>query len=544
MCGDGACWPAGDPILNTAGIEGRFAPKSFAVVSNIRSSAFASKIDASMEAAINERKTNQESWGTTALEQRRERTCRHLAAIAARRETWIRRNRYYYELLGRLLRFLVEPQKKVLSVRCGTGFHLAAVSPKQGKGVDLCAEIVEIARQQNPSFEFAVTFPDEEEFREQFGSSEKFDYIIFSNIGDTVDALQALRNLRPLCLRHTRVLVETYNHLWEPVVTFAEWIGMKVPTTEQNWLSIADIQNLMKLAGFEALETHRIVILPKYVPLVSAFLNRFCARLPLLKRLCMTQIVVGRILQPPVPKEELSVSVIVPCKDEKENVEDAAQRIPPLGRQTEIIFCDDQSSDGTAEEVLRVQSLYPDKDIRLERGPGVCKSRNVWKGFDAATGDILMILDADLTTIPEELPYFIDVIASGQAEFVNGSRLVYPVPKGAMTTANMLGNKCFSVAFTYLLGQRVKDTLCGTKVLWRSDWERIKPMLGNWGVEDRWGDYELLFGAAKLNLKILDLPVHYQERIYGSTKMTRVFRNGLVMLKMCWHGFLKLKLGY
>jgi glycosyltransferase involved in cell wall biosynthesis len=319
---------------------------------------------------------------------------------------------------------------------------------------------------------------------------------------------------------------------------------MKVPRTEQNWLSTLDIANLLKLAGFEALETHRIVIVPKYVPLVSAFLNRFCARLPLLKRLCMTQVVIARLLPTLVPKEELSVSVIVPCKDEKGNVEDAAQRIPQMGRQTEIIFCDDRSTDGTTEEVLRMQSVYSEKDIHLERGPGVCKSRNVWTGFDAATGDILMILDADLTTIPEELPYFLDVIAAGEAEFVNGSRLVYPVPKGAMTTANMLGNKFFSIAFTYLLGQRVKDTLCGTKVLWRSDWERIKPMLGSWGIEDRWGDYELLFGAAKLNLKILDLPVHYQERTYGSTKMTRVFRNGLVMLKMCWHGFLKLKLGY
>ena len=497
-----------------------------------------------MEAVLNEPQARRSIWGPAALEQRRERTRNHLAKIAVHREGWINRNRYYYDLLNRLLRFLVEPQKRVLSVRCGTGNLLAVVQPSKGKGIDICPEIVEIAQQRNPSFEFAVAFPDKEEFCPAVGQEAKFDYILFNDIGDTVDVLQALRNLKPLCQRHTRVLVITYNRLWEPLVTFAEWIGMKVPRTEQNWLSTVDIANLLKLAGFEALETHRIVILPKYVPLVSAFLNRFCARLPLLKRLCMTQVVVGRLVPPPIPKEELSISVIVPCKDEMGNVEDAAQRIPQLGRQTEIIFCDDQSTDGTAEEVLRVQALYPDKNIRLERGPGICKSRNVWTGFDAATGDILMILDADLTTIPEELPYFVDVIASGQAEFVNGSRLVYPVPKGAMTTANMLGNKFFSVAFTYLLGQHVKDTLCGTKVFWRSDWERIRPMLGSWGIEDRWGDYELLFGAAKLNLKILDLPVHYQERIYGSTKMTRVFRNGLVMLKMCWHGFLKLRLGY
>ena len=484
------------------------------------------------------------TWGPAALEQRRERTRDRLIKIAARREDWISRNKYYYKLLSRLLRFLVEPQRKVLSVRCGTANLLAVVQPSKGKGVDICAEIVEIARQRNPSFEFAVAFPDKKEFQQAFTPDEKFDYILFNEIGDIVDVLQALRNLRPLCQRHTRVLLTTYNHLWEPLVTFAEWIGMKVPRTEQNWLSTRDIRNLLKLSGFEALETHRIVLLPKYLPLLSGFLNRFCARLPFLSKLCMTQVVVARMLPPQVLPEELAVSVVVPCKNEKGNVEDAVRRIPALAGRTEIIFCDDQSTDGTAEEVVRVQSLNPEKQIRLEHGPGVCKSQNVWRGFNAAAGDILMILDADLTTIPEELPYFIDVIVSGQAEFVNGSRLIYPVPKGAMNTANMLGNKFFSLAFTYLLGQRVKDTLCGTKVLWRSDWERIKPMLGSWGTEDRWGDYELLFGAAKLNLKILDLPVHYQERIYGSTKMTRVFRNGLVMLKMCWHGFLKLKLGY
>jgi 2-polyprenyl-3-methyl-5-hydroxy-6-metoxy-1,4-benzoquinol methylase len=497
-----------------------------------------------METVLKEREVNREVSGPAALEQRRERTRNHLAGIASRRESWIERNRYYYELLSRLLRFLVEPEKKVLSVRCGIGNLLAAVRPSNGKGIDICAEIVEIAQQRNPSFNFAVAFPDKDEFGKLFSREEKFDYILFSDIGDTVDVLQAFQNLRPLCCRHTRLLISTYNPLWEPLVTIAEWLGMKVPQVEQNWLSGADIRNLLGLAGFEALGTHQIVLLPKYVPLLSNFLNRFCARLPFLHKLCMTQVVVARILPPAAPKEELSVSVIIPCKDEKGNVEDAVRRVPQLGGETEIIFCDDQSTDGTAEEVLRVAALYPERHVRLEHGPGICKSKNVWTGFNEATGDVLMILDADLTTMPEELIYFMEVIASGQAEFVNGSRLIYPVPKGAMKGINMLGNKFFSLAFSYLLGQRVKDTLCGTKVLWRSDWGRIKPMLGSWGIEDRWGDYELLFGASKLNLRIVDLPVHYQERIYGTTKMTRVFHNGLVMLRMCWHGFLKLKLGY
>jgi SAM-dependent methyltransferase len=439
---------------------------------------------------------------------------------------------------------LVEPQKKVLSVRCGTGALLSAVSPREGKGVDISADMVRLAQQRSPTFTFGVAFPDTNEFLELFEDNETFDYILFSDIGDTVDVIGALRNLKPLCQRHTRLLISTYNHLWEPLVTVAEWLGMKVPQVEQNWLSGADIRNLLSLAGFEALETHRIVLFPKYVPILSNFLNRFCARLPFLNKLCMTQVLTARAIPQPTPRENLSISVIIPCKDEKGNIEDAVRRIPRLAGRTEIIFCDDKSSDGTSEEVRRIRSLYLDKEIRLEEGPGICKSKNVWTGFEAATGDVLMILDADLTTMPEELVYFVDLIASGRAEFVNGSRLIYPVPKGAMKGANMLGNKVFSLAFSYLLGQRVKDTLCGTKVLWKTDWRRIKPMLGSWGIEDRWGDYELLFGASKLNLRIIDLPVHYQERIYGTTKMTRVFHHGLVMLRMCWHGFLKLKLGY
>jgi SAM-dependent methyltransferase len=482
-------------------------------------------------------------WGPAAFEQRRERTRQHQVAIAAERESWINRNTYYYELLTRLFRFLVEPKKRVLSVRCGTGVLLSAVSPREGKGVDISIDMVRIAEQRNPTFSFAVAFPDTSEFLELFADKETFDYILFSDIGDTVDVIGALRNLRTLCQRHTRLLISTYNHLWEPLVTIAEWLGMKVPQVEQNWLSGADIRNLLRLADFEALENHQIVLLPKYVPLLSSFLNQFCARLPFLNKLCMTQVLTARAIPQPIARDNLSVSIIIPCKDEKGNVEDAVRRIPRLAGRTEIIFCDDKSSDGTAEEVRRVRSVYPEQEIRLENGPGVCKSKNVWTGFNASTGDILIILDADLTTMPEELVYFVEVIASGRAEFVNGSRLVYPVPKGAMRAANMLGNKFFSLAFSYLLGQRVKDTLCGTKVLWRSDWERIKPMVGSWGIEDRWGDYELLFGASKLNLRIVDLPVHYQERIYGTTKMTKVFHHGLVMLRMCWHGFVKLKLG-
>lgn len=502
-------------------------------------------LTAELSENVTPRPASASPWGSAALDDRRRRSADHLARVAGKREYWIDHNSYYYGLLTRLLRFLVEPGKRVLLLRSSTGTLLESVQPAEGVGLEICQELIDLAKQRHPQFTYALGFPDTDEPLAQLANPEqRFDYILFSEIDDTVDVQRALQNIRQLCARHTRLVIITYNKLWEPLVTLAEWLGMKVPRVEQNWLSAADIHNLLSLSGFEVLGSRRIVLCPKYIPLLSAFLNGFCARLPGLNRLCMTEAHVARVIPPPADRNKLTVSVIVPCKDERGNIEEAVRRIPDLAGKSEIIFCDDHSTDGTADKVREMQARHPDRDIRLEFGPGICKSRNVWTGFDAAKGDILAILDADLTTMPEELPYFIDALAAGTAEFVNGSRLIYPVPRAAMKGLNMLGNKFFSLAFSYLLNQRVKDTLCGTKVLWRSDWERIKPLRGRWGTEDRWGDYELLFGAAKLNLRIIDLPVHYQERIYGTTKMTRVFQNGMVMLRMCWHGFIKLKLGY
>lgn len=213
-----------------------------------------------------------------------------------------------------------------------------------------------------------------------------------------------------------------------------------------------------------------------------------------------------------------------------------------MGRRTEIIFCDDKSTDGTGDKVRRLQELNASRDIKLYDGPGVCKALNVWSGFDRAEGDILMILDADLTTMPEELPYFYDAIETGKAEFVNGTRFVFPMEGAAMKPLNIIGNRFFSALFSILLGETISDTLCGTKVLWRRDWPAIRVLSGRWGTNDRWGDYDLLFGAAKLHLRILDLPMHYQERFSGETRMTGRLRNGLIMLRMCWAAFLKFKL--
>jgi hypothetical protein len=475
-----------------------------------------------------------EGWGPAALDEIRRARREHQASIAARRDEWIRANRYFYSRLQRVLQFIVEPHKRVLEIRCETGHQLASVMPSAGVGVEISDEMVECARQQNPELRFVKSDP------ETLALNETFDYILFNHIFDTVDILQAFERIRQHCTSETQVVVINYNHLWEPILEMASKIGLRSRFVEPNWVSENDVRGFLKLAGFRPVRKHRLLLFPKWIPIFSSVMNDFVARLPGLRKLCLMHIMVAKPIAEPKREEDLTVSVIIPCRNEVGNVRHAVRRLPPMGKHTEILFCDDKSTDGTPDEVRRMQTACRDKDIRLLEGPGICKAENVWTGFRAARGDVLMILDADLTVMPEELPMFLLALATSRGDFVNGSRLVYPMQHLAMKFANIIGNKFFGVVFSFLLDQRIKDTLCGTKVLWRKDWLRMEAQLGSWGIKDLWGDYELLFGASKLHLEIVEVPVHYQERIHGVTKMTKVFSNGLRMLRICWHAWYRL----
>jgi hypothetical protein len=485
--------------------------------------------------AAEQQKRPNEHPGTRALREMREARREFQDAVAAQRDKWILSNRYFYDRLKRLLQFIVEPRKRVLNVRCETGHLLASVSPEYGMGVEISDTMVSSAREKYPHMHFLKSDPEDLEL------GETFDYIMFSHIFDTVDILRALERIRQHCAADTQLVIINYNQLWQPILTWASRVGLRSRFVEPNWISENDIRNFLKLAGFRLVHKHRLFLFPKNVPLFSFLMNDVLARLPGLQRLCLMQVIVARMMPMPEFEDDATVSVIVPCRNEAGNVEAAVQRIPHMGRHTEIIFCDDKSTDGTANEVCRMQTVYPEKDIRLVDGPGICKAENVWAGFRASRGDILMILDADLTVMPEALPAFYRALVTGRGDFVNGSRLVYPMRQDAMKSANMIGNKFFGMVFSFLLDQRIKDTLCGTKVLWRRDWLRMEPNLGRWGIQDLWGDYELLFGASKLHLEIVEVPVHYQERIYGVTKMTRVFTNGLRMLRICWHAWRRME---
>ncbi len=454
-------------------------------------------------------------------------------SIASTRDQWIEKNWYYHQELARTLSFFVPPESSVLEIGSSTGVLLNALKPKRGLGVDISPAMVAAARQKYSHLEFRVD--DVEDLK----TDEKFDYVILSDvIGFLNDVQQSFENLHRVCHPSTRLLITHFHYLWEPILNAAERAGKKAKQPLLNWLTPADIANLLELSRFEAIRTNARLLLPVHVPVVSTFCNRFLANLPLVRNLALLRVIVAR---PRMDQfRSLSCSVVVPCRNERGNVEAAVARIPKVGHETEIIFVEGGSNDGTREEIERVIAANPQRNIQLVIQDGRGKGNAVRRGFQAAKGDLLMILDGDLSVDPEELPKFYEAIANGTADFVHGSRLVYPMQDEAMRFLNLLGNRFFSIVFTYLLDQSFKDTLCGTKVLLRSDYEKVAANRSYFGDFDPFGDFDLIFGAAKLNLKIIEIPIHYRARTYGTTNISR-FRHGLLLLRMAWYAMWKIK---
>lgn len=463
---------------------------------------------------------------------------KYFDAQAEERENWKSFNNYYHSSLEDYCRQLIPPGRKVLEIGCGEGDLLAAVKPSFGVGVDVSSEATKIASCKHSHLHFVSGYA------EHLPLQGSFDYIILSDtIGLLDDVQRVFEQLRAVMKPNTRVIITYYNFFWEPIVRLAEMFGMKQPMGEQNWLAPSDQENMLSLANLEVVRRFNRLLVPVRIPGVSWFCNRILSQFPLIHRLCLSHFLVARPNQLCFPsRKDCSCSIMIPTRNERDNIKELVARIPKLGSRTEIVFVDGNSTDGTVEAIESVISQgRDDMEIRLiHQGSGVGKGDAVRKGFAASKGDILMILDSDISVAPEDVAKFYRVLADGKGEFANGSRLVYPLEDQAMRTLNILGNKAFSLLFSWLLGQPFRDTLCGTKAIFREDYERLVAERKYFGDFDPFGDFDLIFGAVRMNLKIVQVPVRYYARTYGTTKISR-FQHGWLLLRMCWVAARKLK---
>lgn len=440
--------------------------------------------------------------------------------------------RQYRKILARYYNLLIPAEASVLEIGCGSGELLAQLHARDKVGIDLSPRQIEAAQKRVPNAQF-LGQPGE-----LLELGRTFDVIIISDtLNLAADVQHLLSQLHQVARPDTRLLINFQNSLWRPLLSAVRRLGFKAPQPQNSWLSSSDVLNLLRLAEWDVVVRQNRILIPFRAAGVGTFINRWLA--PLLQWFCLTVFIVARP-ERKTPTKPLSVSVIIPARNEAGNIASAVQRTPELGAGTEIIFVEGHSRDNTWAEIQRVVAENPSRKIKALQQTGRGKGDAVRAGFAAATGDILMILDADLTMPPEELPKFYDVIASGRAEFANGVRLVYPMEQEAMQFANLCANKAFGLIFSWLMGQPVKDTLCGTKVLSRAHYEKIAANRSYFGNFDPFGDFDLLFGAAKLNLKIADVPIRYRERTYGTTNIQR-WRHGWLLLRMVTFAARKLK---
>jgi SAM-dependent methyltransferase len=458
--------------------------------------------------------------------------------VAGDRQRWIDRNAYFYGDHYRYLRFLVPRGARVLDLGCGIGDVVAALDPAEAAGVDLSPAMIDIARSRHPRFTWLVGDVEDPALLARLKGP--FDVIILSDtIGWLEDVAGTIERLHVLCTPDTRLIVSYYSRAWVPFLFVAGQLGLKQAQLPSNWLSSGDIANLLSLADFEVVKQEWRQLIPKRWLGLGPLVNRSVATLPVLRRLCLRHYVVARPRRDrtgPAP----SVTVVIPCRNERGNIAEAIARMPRFADDMEILFVEGHSSDDTYAEIERVIAANPDWKIRVLKQEGRGKGDAVRMGFAEARGEVVIILDADLTVPPEILPQFYRAWASGKGEFINGTRLIYPMDRDAMRPLNFLANRAFALILSWLLNQRLSDTLCGTKVLSQAHYRKIAENRDYFGDFDPFGDFDLIFGAAKLNLKIVEVPARYAARRYGETQISR-FSDGWQLLRMVLFAWRKLK---
>jgi SAM-dependent methyltransferase len=455
-----------------------------------------------------------------------------------------RRHRYYYDTLTRILRMRVPPGLRVLDLGCGSGHLLSALQPAYGVGVDVAAAAIRTARETYGCDELRFLEGDAADAAVLSRAGGPFDVILLVNIVTHLTDVQAtLEALHAVSHPRTRVLIYSYSRLWQPLLRLAEILGTKYRQPPEAWLPPEEIENMLALADFEVVRRDSHIVCPMRVPFLGNLLNRYLGRLPILDALSLMFGIIARPAPSPFaagPGKTPTVSVVIPCRNEAGHIRPLVSDLPALVDGSEFLFVEGGSTDDTEAVIRQVIAENPEKPLRLLRQPGRGKGDAVRCGFERAKGDVVLILDSDMGVAPGDVPKFVAALARGKGEMANGSRLVYPMEGQAMRFLNLLANKFFAALFTWLLGQQVRDTLCGTKALWREDYQRIAANRSYFGDFDPFGDFDLLFGASRLNMRIVDVAVRYHERRYGRTNISR-FRHGWLLLGMSVFAARKLK---
>ncbi len=468
---------------------------------------------------------------------------KHFNKLASSRSFWIKKSKGFYSEDIIAMKELVPEGSKILEIGCGDGHLISSLNPSFGMGIDISINMIKQAKEKHKHIKFIHA--DIEDKNIVNNINKIFDYIIISDtIGYFQDIEKTLDSLHILCSSDTRLIVAYYSPFWEPILNLAVKLKLKMPELPKMLLNGSEVSSLLESSTFETVKKQNKIIFPFKVLGLGRIVNRYMSCLPIFSYFCIRNYVIARSLK--VIKQDLpkSASVIIPCRNEKGNIRSAIERLPLFTNDIEIIFIEGHSQDGTWSEIKNVMKDKKFKNkgftIKAFQQKGKGKADAVFSAFNKASKDVLIILDGDLTVPPEDIPKFWNKIASGEAEYINGTRLIYPMENEAMRFLNYIANKIFSILFTWLLGQRYTDTLCGTKVIRKKHYISAMKRNKEFGDFDPFGDFFIIFGASRLNLKMIEVPIRYRARQYGETQISR-FSHGFLLVKMVIFAFFKLK---
>ena len=467
----------------------------------------------------------------------------HFNKLAPFRGQWIKKSKGFYTEDIKSMKELISSGRKVLEIGCGNGYLINSLKPSEGVGIDISANMILQAKKEYKNIDFIEA--DIENANSINKLDKVFDFIIISDtIGYLNDIEKTFSHLHKVCNADTRLIVAYYSPFWEPILNLAAKLKFKMPELPKALLNQTDISSLLNSSDFQTVKIQKKILLPFKLFGIGRIINRFLSCMPIISLLCIRNYVVSRSLKAASKDLPKSTSVIIPCRNEKGNIRNVLERLPLFTKDIEIIFVEGHSKDGTWEEVNQVifDEAFIKKGFKMKaiQQKGIGKADAVFQAFNIASGDVLIILDGDLTVPPEDISKFWKKISRGEAEFINGTRLIYPMENEAMRFLNYIANKMFSILFTWLLGQRYTDTLCGTKVIRKRHFDMACERNKDLGNFDPFGDFFIIFGAARLNLKMLEVPIRYRAREYGETQISR-FSHGFLLMKMVIFAFFRLK---
>lgn len=443
--------------------------------------------------------------------------------------------RSYRLLISKEINKLIPNDNSVLDVGCGTGYLTNLINMEKISALEPNINLFNYAKNKYKNIKFYNQKAEDH--------NKKYDYIILSDtLSYTFDLYEIFNSLKKNLNENGKTIITIYNPLFKPLIDFIKLLKF-IPTKNNiNWLTPSDIFNFLYLTDWEVIKFDKKIVFPFNIPFITSFINKFFEIF--LPFLCLKSIYVCKPKYKNIDlktRNQTSLSIIIPARNEEGNIEQILKRFPLINNKIELIFVEGNSTDNTWREIQDVSKKFPSLNVKFFQQPGSGKYDAVKFGISKSNGEFFLILDSDMTVPPEEIKKFYEILNSGKAEMVNGVRLVYPLERDSMQYLNFMANKFFSIAFSWIFRQRISDTLCGTKGMSKNNYLKIINQKNLFKLNDPFGDFELIFGAYFLNLKIVDIPIRYQKRYYGSTNIRRFF-HGTVLLKILFKLIIKIKI--